>query len=175
MKFKLTLSLLAVPILGLMVAAAVAQTFRPARLAGGQIPTATAAAPADATRPAARSADVTADPNFRNGQQAGTRTLYVNDFSTTAYAPYDRSLDPLVEQLKEATTDDGRDKIKDQLREILVKQFTARQEKHEKEIADLEAKIKNLRNLVAKRQENRREIVENRLAQIVRDAQGLGW
>jgi hypothetical protein len=35
--------------------------------------------------------------------------------------------------------------------------------------------VKTLKELVAKRQEKRREIVANRREQILRDAQGLGW
>ena len=62
-----------------------------------------------------------------------------------------------------------------QLKEVLETQFAARQQRHEKELADLESKVKKLKDLVAKRQENRREIVANRLDQIMRDAQGLGW
>jgi hypothetical protein len=83
--------------------------------------------------------------------------------------------DQLVRQLGEAKSDADRDKLKSQLGELLDKQFDLRQKRHEKEIAGLEAQLKKLKDLVQKRQENRRDIVAKRLEQVLRDAQGLGW
>jgi hypothetical protein len=68
-----------------------------------------------------------------------------------------------------------KDKLVAQLSEILEKQFDFRQRRHESEIAQLEAQVRKLRELVQKRQENRREIIARRLDVIVRDAEGLGW
>ena len=83
--------------------------------------------------------------------------------------------DQLARQLGEAKSDTERDKIKTQLGEHLKQQFDQRQKRHESEIAELEAQVKKLKDLVAKRQENRREIIAQRLDQIVRESQGLGW
>jgi hypothetical protein len=83
--------------------------------------------------------------------------------------------DQLTRQLGEAKSDGERDKIKTKLGEILQKQFDQRQKRHEHEIEELEAQVKKLKDLVAKRQENRREIIARRLEQIVRESQGLGW
>jgi len=74
-----------------------------------------------------------------------------------------------------AKSDAEKDKLKSQLSEILEKQFDFRQRRHESEIAELEAQVRRLRELVQKRQENRREIIAKRLDVIVRDAEGLGW
>ena len=82
---------------------------------------------------------------------------------------------PLVQQLKNAKSDDEIDKLKGQLDEALEKSFAMRQKRHTQEIEELEAKVKTLKELVAKRQEKRREIVANRREQILREAQGLGW
>jgi hypothetical protein len=68
-----------------------------------------------------------------------------------------------------------RDKLVAQLGEILEKHFDFRQRRHEGEIAQLEAQVRKLRELVQKRQENRREIIARRMDVIVRDAEGLGW
>lgn len=81
----------------------------------------------------------------------------------------------LVRQLGDAKSDSEKDRVKAHLSEALAKQFDQRQKRHEHEIAELEAKVKKLKDLVAKRQENRREIVSKRLDQILRDADGLGW
>jgi hypothetical protein len=81
----------------------------------------------------------------------------------------------LAQQLASAKSDTDRDKLKTELSKILEKQFALRQERHQKEIESLEAQVKKLRDLVDKRQENRREIIANRLDQILRESQGLGW
>ena len=83
--------------------------------------------------------------------------------------------DQLARKLGEAKSDSDRAKIKDDLSQILEKQFDLRQKRHLDEIKSLEEKIKKLKELVDKRQENRREIVSKRLDQILRDAEGLGW
>jgi hypothetical protein len=81
----------------------------------------------------------------------------------------------LARQLGSAKSDGDREKAKTQLSTILEKQFELRQQRHKKEIESLEAQVKKLRDLVDKRQENRREIVAKRLDQILQEAQGLGW
>jgi len=73
-----------------------------------------------------------------------------------------------------AKTEADRSQIKTQLNGILEKQFDLRQKRHQDEIAGLEAKVKKLKGLVEKRQENRREIVSKRLDQILSNAEGLG-
>jgi hypothetical protein len=81
----------------------------------------------------------------------------------------------LARTLGEAKSDAERDKLKDQLNKVVESQFDLRQKRHANEIAELEARVKKLKDLLAKRQENRREIVSKRLEQILSEAQGLGW
>ena len=86
-----------------------------------------------------------------------------------------RQAEVFARQLAEAKSDGDREKLKGQLAEVLEKQFDQRQKRHEEEIKQLEAQIKKLKDLVDKRQENRREIINARLTQIVKESQGLGW
>jgi len=83
--------------------------------------------------------------------------------------------DQLARQLGEAKSDSERDNLKAKLGEALEKQFEQRQKRHETEIAELEAQVKKLKDLVSRRQENRREIIARRLEQVQRESQGLGW
>jgi hypothetical protein len=85
------------------------------------------------------------------------------------------TVETLVRSLGEAKTEDIKDDIKAKLGKALGGQFELRQKRHESEIAELESQVKKLRDLVQKRQENRREIIAKRLDQLLRDAQGLGW
>jgi hypothetical protein len=81
----------------------------------------------------------------------------------------------MTRQLSSAKSDSDREKLKGQLSTLLEKQFELRQQRHRKEIESLEGQVKKLRDLVDKRQENRREIIAKRLDQIVQESQGLGW
>jgi hypothetical protein len=81
----------------------------------------------------------------------------------------------LAQQLAGAKSDSDRDKVKGQLAEILEKQFDQRQKRHEEELKELETQVKKLKDLVDKRQENRRDIIRARLNQIEKESQGLGW
>jgi hypothetical protein len=81
----------------------------------------------------------------------------------------------LARRLMDTKSDSDRDKIKGDLQELLEKQFQLRQGRHEKEIEALEGQIKKLKDLVRKRNDNRREIISKRLDQVVSDAEGLGW
>jgi hypothetical protein len=87
----------------------------------------------------------------------------------------DAAIAPIVQHLKDAKSDSEVEKFKGQLDEALEKSFAMRQKRHTQEIEELETKVKTLKELVAKRQEKRREIVANRREQILREAQGLGW
>jgi hypothetical protein len=86
-----------------------------------------------------------------------------------------RQVQSLGRQLEAADSDTRRDEIKAKLGEALGKQFDVRQKRHGLEIEALEARIKKLKQVVQKRQENRAEMISRRLDQIVRDSQGLGF
>jgi len=81
----------------------------------------------------------------------------------------------MARKLGEAKSESERSQIKTELTDLLEKQFGLRQKRHQEEIAALEAKVKKLKELVEKRQENRREIIAKRLDQILSNAEGLGW
>jgi hypothetical protein len=84
-------------------------------------------------------------------------------------------LGTLLEQVQAADSQSARDSLKSKLNDLLGKQFDARQKGHEKQIAELEAQVAKLRELVKKRQTSRSEIISLRLEQMLRETQGLGW
>ena len=87
----------------------------------------------------------------------------------------DRHVDELLGQWKAAKTDADRNRIENQLRAALVDAFHARCANHEREIEQLEAKVKELRGQLALRRQKENEIVDFRFQQLLREAQGLGW
>ena len=86
----------------------------------------------------------------------------------------DRQTEQLVKELSKAEGG-NKEKIKAELEATIDKQFEARQKRNESDIAVLEEQVKKLRDVVHKREQNRREIVAKRLEQLVREADGLGW
>jgi hypothetical protein len=93
----------------------------------------------------------------------------------TEEAAFEYQIDSLIRQLWIADSDARRDDVKTKVGEALGKQFDVRQKRHGIEIETLEARVKKLKQLVQKRQENRVEIISRRLDQVVRDSQGLGF
>jgi hypothetical protein len=81
----------------------------------------------------------------------------------------------LIERWKAAQDSNERDKVEATLRETLKSEFAVRLAAHEREIKELEEKIRQLRNRLNLRREKQDEIVDHRLQQVLRDAQGLGW
>lgn len=74
------------------------------------------------------------------------------------------------------TEDEGkRAKLKTKLADVLGKEFDYQQKRRDLDLTRLEAKVKKLRELMKKRTDARQMIVEKRLDQLIREAEGLGW
>jgi len=86
-----------------------------------------------------------------------------------------QAVSELVEKWKQAQNKSDRDKVQQALHTALKEQFQARLDAHEKEIERLEAEVKRLRDQLELRRKKQEEIVEFRLQQLLREAQGLGW
>jgi hypothetical protein len=84
-------------------------------------------------------------------------------------------VDDLGRKLADSKDSEERSKIKSQLNDLLGKQFDLRQKRHQEEFDALKAKLEKLKQLLDKRQENRKDIIAKRLDQILSDAEGLGW
>jgi hypothetical protein len=86
-----------------------------------------------------------------------------------------REVQGLMRDYKRTENADERDKIKTKLTAALAKQFDAQQKRRDLELARVEAQLKKLRELMKKRGEERKTIIDRRVDQLVRDAEGLGW
>lgn len=86
-----------------------------------------------------------------------------------------RRVQKLVNSWKDTKDAGEREKLEKSLRDALKQEFESRLESHEREIKELEEKVRQLRDRLALRKEKQSEIVDHRLEQILRDAQGLGW
>jgi hypothetical protein len=120
-----------------------------------------------------------AGPNFVQPVPAIPGPVATSDPELAKILEDESSLDGQVHDLVgeyAATQDEGkRAAIKAKLAPLLDKQFDLQQKRRELEVARLEAQIKKVRDLMKKRAEGQKSIVEKRLDQILRDADGLGW
>jgi hypothetical protein len=100
----------------------------------------------------------------------GDRMYYAHGFGAA-----DAEALKLAKQLADAKSDAEKEKLRDKMKEVLDKAFDERQKRHVKEIEQLEAQIKKLKEMVEKRKKNKEEIIEERIKQLQREAAGLGW
>ncbi len=73
------------------------------------------------------------------------------------------------------TNEPERAKLKESLAKVLDQQFDLQQKMRKEELEPIEARVKRLRELIDKRAQARKTIVEKRLEQILREAEGMGW
>jgi len=81
----------------------------------------------------------------------------------------------LVHDYVKAEKDDEKKDIRKKLADHLGKQFDAHMEQQQKELTALEKQIADLRAILKKRQDAKTDIIDRRMDQLIRDAEGLGW
>ena len=90
-------------------------------------------------------------------------------------ATLEREAAGVVKEYIKTDNEAQRGKLKTKLSDVLAKEFDLQQKRREIELARLEAHMKKLRDMMNKRSTARRTIVEQRLDQLLREAEGLGW
>lgn len=103
------------------------------------------------------------------GVDEQTRKLHADDQA------HERATRQLLEQLRNAESAGDRSPLLEKLSQTVKEHFEIRQQIRAKELEALEARVKKLRDLHEKREDNKAEIVKDRVDQLVRDAEGLGW
>lgn len=81
----------------------------------------------------------------------------------------------LTEVLHSDKPAEAKEKAKASLNAVLQKQFTRDVERREKEVAELEERVKKLRSQLDKRKEAKDKIISLRLTTIQNEAEGLGF
>lgn len=102
-----------------------------------------------------------------------------DDAEMTKLRQADAAMGRQEEQLvsRYAASDDAeqRSAIKAELAEQLTNHFSVQEQIRDRELARVEARVKKLRELTQKRRDAQKTIIEQRLDQLLRDADGLGW
>jgi hypothetical protein len=81
----------------------------------------------------------------------------------------------LVENYAHAESDKDRAALKPQVAKALENEFVAQQRRRSLELDRIEAQLAKVRERLRKRNDERQTIIDKRLDQLVREAEGLGW
>jgi hypothetical protein len=81
----------------------------------------------------------------------------------------------LAQKLRVADDEEVAEESEKALNEKVGQQFDVRQQMRERQLAALEAQVERLRNVHNERADQRDRIVRDRVQQLIREAQGLGW
>ncbi|MSR56157.1 MAG: hypothetical protein EXS05_00550 [Planctomycetaceae bacterium] len=81
----------------------------------------------------------------------------------------------VLEQFDNSADDETQAAMRKMVADLLERQFTVRQERREREIGEIEARVKRLREALEKRTEAKKQIIDRRLNDLFSDAEGLGW
>jgi hypothetical protein len=85
------------------------------------------------------------------------------------------SLHKAVEKLKNAKNDADKTSATNEISQLLDKWFKRDLDQREKQVAEIEARVKKLREQIEKRNKAKDEIIKLRLKTIVNEADGLGF
>ena len=107
-----------------------------------------------------------------SGSAAGARDMYSGISSGQArYYKLRRA----IKILRTAKGAAAKDKATVNLSKLLKDQFDTDLKQREKEIAGIEARVKQLRSILGKRRDARNEIIELQVKVLVNEAKGLGF
>ena len=80
-----------------------------------------------------------------------------------------------AEELSQAEDDDAKAEAEEKLNELLDSYFEEDMEHREQELADVEARVKKLRELMERRREKKQDIIALQMQVLVNEADGLGF
>jgi len=109
-----------------------------------------------------------ADPSYGVHDEEGAKLIALD-------AQLQQKSQTLLALYTEAGDDEQKSKVRDQLAETLEQQFSIQQSLREREVAKIEGRVKKLRETINKRSDAKRSIIDKRLDQLIREADGLGW
>jgi hypothetical protein len=87
----------------------------------------------------------------------------------------DQSQAGLAKQYVKAQKDDEKKEIRKKIVESLGKQFDQYVQQQQKELENLEKQIVTLKATLKKRADNKTNIIDRRVEQLILEAEGLGW
>jgi hypothetical protein len=81
----------------------------------------------------------------------------------------------LVDEYQSTSNSDERRKLSEELERVITEHFEIRQKLRAQELEKLQAQVRRLQELHERREQEKSQIIADRLRQVLRDAEGLGW
>jgi hypothetical protein len=81
----------------------------------------------------------------------------------------------LVAKFQASTDAAERRSVREELQKVIGDHFAVRQQIRAKELAELQAQVRRLQELHDRRELEKDQIIADRMGQLLRDAEGLGW
>src|SRR5579862_6587976 len=81
----------------------------------------------------------------------------------------------LAKQYVKAEKEDEKKEVRKKLSDLLAKQFDAQAQRQQKELDELEKQIATLKATLKKRADNKTNIIDRRMDQLIQEAEGMGW
>ena len=118
-----------------------------------------------------------------------TNPVQNTDLNGTTSATSGRDFDPLqkadrdhaeltrtlLARYQTSSDQDEREQVSDELGKVITEHFEIRQKIRAHELEELNAQIRRLQALHDRREQDKSQIINDRLRQLLRDAEGLGW
>jgi len=108
-------------------------------------------------------------------QQPGQNGPYPLGVSGLPRPNYDQQTRDLLSKYSAANDQAERDQLVKEMTQVAAQDFDARQESRSQELKNLEEQLKKLRALHERRAKEKDDIVRDRVRNLLRDADGLGW
>ena len=109
------------------------------------------------------------------GNAAGNFVYVNSDPRSQADYEHDAQMRKLLADYSQTEDEKQRAKVLDELTKVVSEQFDARQEVRERELKELEEQVRKLRDLQQRRAKEKDQIIRDRVRQLLRDVDGLGW
>ena len=87
----------------------------------------------------------------------------------------DKKIWELMKKYKHAESDEARDKIKAELKQVLSRLFDLKQAQHKAEIEELEKEVAKLKEIYKHHKENKEQIIEERLKELTGKKKPFDW
>lgn len=113
-------------------------------------------------------------PTTVYGAYSASGQTVINELSSQEQQLDQQSRD-LARQISQTENRDEKSKLKEKLADVLRQQFEAQQKRRQVEIQAIEDRLKKLREMMSKRDDKKKEIIDRRLEQLIEEAEGLGW
>lgn len=120
----------------------------------------------------AASATVSTSPS----SSAGSRNLsHAEDPLHEADRRHAKTTGRILAKYQASTDPDERSRLSEELKAVVSAHFELRQQIRANELAELAAQLRRLQDLHDRREREKDQIIGDRVRQLLRDSQGLGW